>query len=149
MTGSTPAEGGKTKQKFPWQLIVAALAWASLGVTALVEALSNTGTSSSEADSGSVSQVQGSLGNSAATVGEKGGSLAAVLILIGIATLLLTALLLLGQGWARMALQVLGLIAVIYFAATVGWIPAVIAMLAMVVGSILLLSGSVSRYLAG
>lgn len=147
MTGSTPAEGGQTKQKFPWQLLVAALAWASLGVTALVEALSNTG-SDSEADSGSVSQVQGSLGNSAATVGEKGGSLAAVLILIAIATLLLTALLLLGQGWARMALQVVGLIAVIYFAATVGWVPAVIAMLAMVVGSVLLLSGSVSRYLA-
>lgn len=148
MTGSTPAEGGKTKQKFPWQLIVAALAWASLGVTALVEALSNTG-SSSEADSGSVAQVQGSLGNSAATVGEKGGSLAAILILIGIAALLLTALLLLGQGWARMALQVLGLVAVIYFAATVGWVPALVAMAAMVVGSVLLLSAKVTTYLAG
>jgi hypothetical protein len=148
MTGSTPAEGGRTKQKLPWQLIVAALAWAALGVTSLVEALSNTG-SSSEADSGSVQAVQGSLGNSAASVGEKGGSLAAVLILIGLAALLLTALLLLGQGWARMALQVVGLIAVIYFAATVGWVPALVAMVAMIVGSVLLLSASVTRYMAG
>jgi hypothetical protein len=44
---------------------------------------------------------------------------------------------------------VVGLIAVIYFAATVGWIPALIAMVAMVVGSVLLLSAKVTRYLAG
>jgi hypothetical protein len=117
-------------------------------VTALVEALTGTG-SSSEADSGSISQVQGNLGSSAAKVGERGGSLAAILILIGIAALLLTALLLLGQGWTRIALQVLGLIAVIYFASTVGWIPALIAMVGMVVGSVLLLSAKATRYLAG
>jgi hypothetical protein len=148
MTGSSSAEGGKTKQKFPWQLILAGLAWASLGVTSLAVALSG-GTTSSEADSGSVSQVQGNLGSSAASVGEKGGANAAILVLIGIATLLLTGLLVLGQGWARMALQVIGLIAVIYFAATVGWVPALVAMAAMVVGSILLLSASATRYLAG
>jgi hypothetical protein len=148
MTGSTPAEDGETKQKYPWQLIVAALAWASLGVTSLIVALSGTG-STSEADSGSVAQVQGSLGSTAASVGEKGGANAAVLVLIGIAALLLTALLVLGQGWARMALQVVGLIAVIYFALTVGFVPTFVAMVALVLGSVLLLSSSVSRYLAG
>ncbi|HEY9413301.1 MAG TPA: hypothetical protein VIQ30_00955 [Pseudonocardia sp.] len=147
MTGSAPAEGGKSKQRYPWQLIVAALAWAALGVTALVEALSNTG-SSSEADSGSVSQVQGNLGSSAAAVGENGGSMAALLILIGIAALMLTALLLLGQSWTRLALQVLGVVAVIYFAATVGWMPTLIAMASMVVGSVMLLTAKVSTYLS-
>lgn len=148
MTGSPPAEGDQTKQKFPWQLIVAALAWACLGVTALIVALSGGG-SSSEADSGSVGQVQGSLGSSAAAVGEKGGANAAVLILIAIAALMLTGLLLLGQGWARIALQVIGVIAVIYFAFTVGFVPTIIAMLALVVGSVALLSSAVNRYLAG
>lgn len=147
MTGSSPAEGDQ-KQNIPWQLIVAALAWASLGVTSLIAALSGT-SSSSEADSGSVGAVQGSLGSSAASVGEKGGSNAAILILIAIAALLLTGLLVLGQGWARIALQVVGVGAVIYFALTVGFVSTAIAMLALVVGSVLLLSTKVTRYLAG
>ena len=148
MTGSPATEGGTTAQKFPWQLVVGGLAWASLGVTSLVVALS--GGSSSEADPGSVGQVQSSLGRSAAAVGEKGAANAAVLVLIGLAALLLTGLLLLGQGWARMGLSAVGAVAVVYFALTVGWIPTLIAMAALVIGSVLLLlPASVNRYLAG
>jgi hypothetical protein len=74
--------------------------------------------------------------------------MAALLILIGIAALMLTALLLLGQSWTRLALQVLGVVAVIYFAATVGWMPTLIAMASMVVGSVMLLTAKVSTYLS-
>jgi hypothetical protein len=149
MTGSSATEGGKTEQKFPWQLGVGGLAWATLGVTALVVALNGSG-AGSEADAASVGQVQGNLGQSAAAVGEKGGANAAVLVLIGLAALLLTGLLMLGQGWARLALSVVGAISVVYFALSVGVLPTLIAMIVLVVGSVLLLlPGSVNRYLAG
>jgi len=149
MSGSAATEGGSSEQKYPWQLIVGGLAWAGLGVTSLVVALSGGG-STSEADAGSIGAVQSSLGNSAASVGEKGTANAAVLVLIGLAALLLTGLLVLGQGWARLALSAVGAIAVVYFALEVGFIPTFIAMAALVVGSLfLLLPASVNRYLAG
>jgi hypothetical protein len=153
MSGSTATPGGEAgngdkPQKYPWQLIAGGLAWATLGVTSLVVALS--GGSGSEADAASVGTVQSSLGKSAAAVGEKGTANAAVLVLIGLGALLLTGLLMLGQGWARLALSAVGAVAVVYFALSVGFIPTFIAMAALVAGSALLLfPASVNRYLAG
>jgi hypothetical protein len=40
-------------------------------------------------------------------------------------------------------------VAVIYFALSVGFVPTFIAMAALVIGSVMLLAGSVTRYLAG
>lgn len=148
-TNGGKTEGGKTRQRPPWQLIVGGLAWVSLGVTSLVVALSGTG-GSTEADSGSVGQIQSNLGRSAAAVGDKGGANAAVLVLIGLAVLLLAGLLMLGQGWARLALSAIGAIAVVYFALTVGVLETLVAMVVLVVGSLLLLlPSSVNRYLTG
>lgn len=136
-------------QGMPWQLMVAGLAWLSLGVTSLVAALSGGG-GSGEADAGSVGKVQGSLGDSAASVGERGGANAAILVIIGLATLLLTGMVLLGQAWARLALSVVGAAAVIYFALTVGMLETFIAMVVLVIGSVLLLlPASVNSYLKG
>jgi hypothetical protein len=144
-----PKPGRKSGQGMPWQLMVAGLAWITLGMTALVAALSGGG-GSGDADAGSVGKVQGSLGSSAASVGERGGANAAVLVIIGLAALLLTGMVLLGQSWARLALSVVGAVAVIYFALTVGVLETLIAMVVLVIGSLLLLlPASVNNYLKG
>lgn len=145
----TSKPGRKGGRGMPWPLIVAGIAWLSLGLTSLVAALSGT-TGSSEADSGSVGQVQSQLGDSAAAVGQNGGSNAAILVIIGLVTLLLTAMVMIGQGWARLALSVMGAVAVVYFALTVGVLETLIAMVVLVVGSLLLLlPASVNTYLKG
>jgi lysylphosphatidylglycerol synthetase-like protein (DUF2156 family) len=150
MNGSASIEQGTTdrdEQRFPWQLGLAAFAWAILGVTAIAMAL-NSGGSWSEADPSSVGQVRSSLGGSAAVTGHGGGANPAVLVVIGLVVLLLTALLAMGQGWARWALMVLGVAVVIYFAIAAQW-QVLIALVVLIVGSVPLLSRSATRYLGG
>jgi hypothetical protein len=146
MSTGAPTDG-RTEQRFPWQVGLATLAWVVLGVTAIVTAMGGR-SRTPDADAGSVGQLQDSLGDSAAATHETGPS-PAILVAIGLAVLLFAGLLALGQGWARWALTAVGVGTVIFFAAAVGWVPAMIAMGALIVGSLPLLSRSATRYLEG
>ena len=130
--------------RFPWQLGLSVLAWVVLGALLVVSAL-GTGSTTSGADQGSIDKIQGTLGTSA--VATHDSSHPTLLLLVGLAVVLMALLLLIGQGWTRHVLAVLGVIAVILFALGGRW-EAVVAFAALVVGAVALLAPSVNRYLS-
>jgi hypothetical protein len=143
---SSAGAGAKSKRVFPWQLGLAVAAWLALGVLLIVASFSSSSSGGSGgADQGSVDQIQSQLGSSAVSTGGNSGH-PALWLLLGLVTLVLALLLLIGQGWARYALAVLGVIAVVLFALSGRW-EAIASFLALVVGSVPLLAPSVYRYL--
>jgi hypothetical protein len=134
----------RSEPRFPWQLGLSVLAWVVLGALLVVSALSTSSTTSG-ADQGSIDKIQGTLGTSA--VATDNSSHPTLLLVVGLMVLLMALLLLIGQGWARHVLGVLGVIAVILFALGGRW-EAVIAFAALVVGAVALLAPSVNRYLS-
>jgi hypothetical protein len=141
--GATAGADRKSGRRFPWQLGVAVAAWMVLGVLLIVSALISGSTS--DADQGSVDQIQSQLGSSAVSTGPSTGH-PALWLLLGLVTLLLALLLLIRQGWARYALAVLGVIAVVVLASSGRW-EAIVAFAMLVVGSVPLLAPSAHRYL--
>lgn len=133
------------KQSFPWQVGVSVVAWLLLGALLIASALGVT-TSSSEADQGSVDQIQGALGQSAVSTAPANGQHPTLYLLLGGAVLLMSLMLLIGQGWARHVLSVLGLVAVIFFAIGGRW-EAIAAFVLLAVGAVLLLNRPSVRYL--
>jgi hypothetical protein len=132
------------ERRFPWQLGLSVVAWVVLGALLIVSALGTSSTTGG-ADQASVDKIQGSLGDSA--VATDTSSHPTLLLLLGLAVLLMALLLLIGQGWARYALAVLGVLAVILFAVGGRW-EAVVAFAALVVGVVPLLAPSTHRYLS-
>ncbi len=144
----SPEEPGQeeSEPRFPWQVMLATAAWVVLGVLSVVTAVGAGGGSSGGADQASVAQISGSLGSSAVGGSQNAGHPVLTLIL-GLAVLLFALLLMLGQGWARWVLLVLGIVAVIMFAMGGRW-ETLVAMAVLVVGTVPLLSRSATRYLA-
>jgi hypothetical protein len=127
----------------PWQVGLAALSWAGLGAIVLAHGL---GLGRSPADGSQRELITGSLGPDiiAGTVHRGGGSLS---VLLGVAALILAALLALGQGWTRTALVTLGGGTVLVLALAGRW-ETLPAMLLLVVGAVLPLAPRAHRYLA-
>jgi hypothetical protein len=163
MTGTPPTEHGESsgpdgsgaespvdsaaevkEPGFPWQLGLAVAAWVVLGALLIVSALGSSSTSGG-ADQASVDKIQGTLGDSAVATNTTAHP--TLLLLLGLVVLLMALLLLIGQGWARMVLAVLGVIAVILFAVGGRW-EAFVAFAVLVVGTVPLLAPSAHRYLA-
>jgi hypothetical protein len=158
MTGTSSTDQGDTagqghrkpghrprKERFPWQLGVSVAAWLVLGGVLISAALGGT-SSGSEADSGSVSAVQGALGDSAASTPGNGGQHPSLYLLIGLVTLLMSLMLLIGQAWSRYVLYLLGLVSVILFAVGGRW-EAIASFVLLVIGAVLLLNRPTLRYL--
>jgi 1,4-dihydroxy-2-naphthoate octaprenyltransferase len=162
MTGTPPTEHGESngrddagaespvgaaaeakEQGFPWQLGLAVVAWVVLGALLIVSALGSSSTSGG-ADQASVDKIQGTLGDSAVATNTTAHP--TLMLLLGLVVLLMALLLLIGQGWARLALGVLGVLAVILFAVGGRW-EAIIAFAALIVGTVPLLAPSAHRYL--
>lgn len=139
-----PGADRKT-ERFPWQLGFSVLAWLILGAVLVVSALTAS-TSTSEADQASIDQVQGTLGSSAVATGNASAH-PTLWLLLGLVVLLGALLLLIGQGWARHVLAVLGVVAVIVFAINGRW-EALVAFAALVLGTVPLLAPSAHRYLS-
>ncbi|MDT7599621.1 MAG: hypothetical protein QOK26_1698 [Pseudonocardiales bacterium] len=131
------------EQGFPWQLGLAVVAWVILGALLIVSALGSSSTSGG-ADQASVDKIQGTLGDSAVATNTTAHP--TLMLLLGLVVLLMALLLLIGQGWARLALGVLGVLAVILFAVGGRW-EAIIAFAALIVGTVPLLAPSAHRYL--
>ncbi|MBO0873542.1 MAG: hypothetical protein J2P19_09115 [Pseudonocardia sp.] len=130
---------------FPWQLGVAVVVWAALGALLVISAL--TGSMSSEGpDQASIDAIRNNLGDTA--VATSASSHPTLLLLCGLMMLLMAVLLLLGQGWARYVLGVLGILAMVLLALDSRW-EAIIAFAVLVLGTISLLAPSTHRYLAG
>ena len=130
---------------FPWQLGVAVVVWAALGALLVTSAL--TGSTTSEGpDQASVDAIRNNLGDTAVSTGSS--SHPTLLLLCGLMVLLMGVLLLLGQGWTRYVLGVLGILAMVLFAMDGRW-EAIIAFGALVLGTVPLLAPSTHRYLAG
>jgi hypothetical protein len=147
-TGHSDSNGpgsDRRADRFPWQLGFAVLAWVILGAVLVVSALT-VPTSTSEADQASINQVQGTLGSSAVAT-DNTAAHRTLWLLLGLAVLLAALLLLIGQGWARHALAVLGVVAVIVFAINGRW-EAIVAFAALVLGTVPLLAPSAHRYLS-
>lgn len=146
-----PLPGKPVKDKenaFPWQLAVSVVTWIVFGGLLVASALGVTSTTSG-ADQGSIDQVQGALGpDSVATTGGSTGQHPTLLLLIGLIMLLMALMLLIGQGWARYALGVLAVIAVIVYATGGRW-EAPVAMVLMIIGLVFLLNRKTLRYLGG
>ncbi|HEY2205392.1 MAG TPA: hypothetical protein VGH99_13055 [Pseudonocardia sp.] len=143
------AESGtaKRKRQFPWQVGLSVVAWLVLGVLLVVAGVGSNAGSGGGADESSVDQIQGSLGDSAVAGGQQEGH-PTVLLLLGLAILLLSLMLLVGQGWARYVLAVLAIAAMVTFALGGSW-QAIPVFALMVVGSVALLGPSAYRYLSG
>lgn len=137
--GVEKARGGR----FPWQLGVAVAAWVVLGVLLVMSGL-NPGPSANEADQASVDQIRNALGDTAVAAHSAGHP--TLLLLAGFAILLLSLLLLIGQGWARHVLALAGVAAVILFALGGRW-ETLVAFAALVIGTVPLLAPSAHRYL--
>ena len=156
MTGIPPTEHGEPagpdgvgsvrgkERRFPWQLGLAVAAWVVLGALLIVSAL-NSNSTTSGADQASIDKIQGALGDSA--VATHSTAHPTLMLLLGLVVLLGALLLLIGQGWARYLLAVLGVVAVILFAAGGRW-EAIVAFAALLVGTVPLLAPSAYRYLA-
>lgn len=150
MSSGTPSEpvhltGGGRTRGFPWQLGVAVAAWAALGALLVISAL--TGSTTSEGpDQASVEAIRNNLGDTSVAAGSS--SHPTLLLLCGLLVVLMAVLLLLGQGWARYVLGVLGIAAMVLLALDGRW-EAIIAFGALVLGTIPLLAPSTHRYLAG
>lgn len=130
---------------FPWQLGVAVVVWAALGALLVISAL--TGSMSSEGpDQASIDAIRNNLGDTA--VATSASSHPTLLLLCGLMMLLMAVLLLLGQGWARYVLGVLGILAMVLLALGSRW-EAIIAFAVLVLGTVPLLAPSTHRYLAG
>jgi hypothetical protein len=139
--------GGRPKGGFPWQLGLSVAAWIVLGALMVVSALNQGSSGGSDgADQGSVDQIQSQLGSSSASTGGETGH-PTVLLLLGFVALVMALLLLIGQGWARYALAVIAVIAVVLFALNGRLLEAVASFLILVVGSVPLLAPSAHRYL--
>ena len=152
MTGNPstePAYGSRVDgdgRKFPWQLGFSVLAWVILGAVLIVAALSATD-STSGADQASIDTIRNALGESSVAVA-KANAAPTLWLILGAVVLLLSLLLLLGQGWTRHVLAVLGVVSVIAFALHGRW-EAVVAFAALVLGAVPLLAPSAHRYLSG
>jgi hypothetical protein len=134
------------KQSFPWQLGVSVVAWLLLGGLLVASALGVSSTTS-QADQGSIDQVQGALGQSAVATSPGNGQHPTLYLLLGLVVLLMALMLLVGQSWARHVLAVLGVVAVIFYA--LGGRPeAIAAFVLLVVGAVALLNRPVQRYLS-
>lgn len=148
-TPSPSARRPESAERFPWPLGLSLVGWFGMGVLLFAVGLGLTGRGgASEADSSSVGQVRESLGSGYATAAGGGGGSAVLMVIAGMVVTLLAVLLLVRQGWARHALSVAGVAAVILLAVAGRW-ETVIAMVALVVGALPLLAPSASRYLAG
>ena len=136
------------KQSFPWQLGVSVVAWLLLGGLLVASALGITSTSG-QADQGSVDQIQGALGQSAVATGPSNGQHPTLYLLAGGLVLLMSLMLLIGQGWARHVLSVAGVVAVIFFAVGGRFVEAIAAFVLLAIGAVLLLNRPALRYLTG
>lgn len=146
---SSNDRGSDPKQGFPWQMGVSLVGWFGMVVVLFVVGLGGGGRGGgTDADSSSMGSIRESLGSSYAA-GSGGSSSAApvLLTLAGFVVLVLTVLLVVRQGWARHALTAAGVLVVILLASYGKW-EAVLAMAALVVGALPLLSRAANRYLA-
>jgi hypothetical protein len=127
----------------PWQAGLAALSWVGLGAIMLAHGL---GLGRSPGDDTQRELITGSLGPDTvvSTVHRGGGSLS---VLLGVAVLILAALLALGQGWTRTVLTSLGGGTVLILALAGRW-ETLPAMLLLIVGAVLPLAPHAHRYLA-
>lgn len=135
---------GSRAARYPWQLVVAGVAWLILGVTLVFAGTAGGSGGSAASDGQSLDQLDGLLGDS--VLGSSGSPLSFGLLLLGIFAVILAGMLLLGQGWARQLLTGLGVIAVIVLALAARW-ESFAAMLLLVLGTVPLLAPSVHRYL--
>lgn len=150
MSSGMPEEGGRVEEhrgssRFPWQVGLAVAAWVALGAALVAAALSGGGGTEGP-DQASVDAVRQNLGDSA--IATSRSSHPTLLLLAGLAVLLLAILLLLGQGWARYVLGVIGIVMMVLLALD-GRGEAVLAFGVLVVGTVPLLAPSAHRYLAG
>lgn len=150
MSNGTPSEpvhlaGSARTQSFPWQLGVAVAAWAALGALLVLSALT-VSTTSEGPDQASVDAIRNNLGDTAVATNSSGHP--TLLLLCGLMVLLMAVLLLLGQGWSRYVLGVLGIVAMVLLGLDGRW-EAIIAFGALVLGTASLLAPSTHRYLAG
>jgi hypothetical protein len=134
------------KQSFPWQLGLSVFAWLVLGGL-LVAASLGVSTTTGGADESQIQQIQGNLGDSSVATHGSPGPSAVWFLLIGLVTLLLALMLLIGQGWARTVLMVLGVAGVILLALGAHVFEAIAAFVLLAAGSILLLNRACLRYL--
>lgn len=139
-------EKTERRQKYPWQLAVAVLAWAVLAVVTFMAAVNN---GVAGPDEGSVAQIQSTLGDRFAATGSDSGTSPVLLTFLGAVIVLLTVFLAIGQGWARWVLAVLGVVMVIVFALD-GKLAfhALVALGALILGSVPLLAPKANSYLA-
>jgi hypothetical protein len=140
-----PAQPSGETSGFPWQLGLGAAAWVVLGGLLVVGALTTPSTSDGP-DQASVDKIRDNLGDSA--VATRTSAHPTLLLLVGAVVLLIAVLLLLGQGWARYVLPVLGIASLIVLSID-GRGEAVPVLAAVVVGTVPLLSPTVHRYLSG
>jgi hypothetical protein len=155
MTATPPPEGGRhestveardsSEQRFPWQIAASVVAWVVLGALLVVSAL-NRSNENGGADQSSVNQIQSQLGASSVGYQNQGGH-PTVMLVLGLLTLLMALLLLIGQGWSRFVLALLAVAAMILWALDGRW-EAIVAFAVLVIGSSLLLPSKVLRYLS-
>jgi hypothetical protein len=134
------------KQSFPWQVGVSVVTWLLLGGLLVASALGIASTTGG-ADQGSVDQIQGALGQSAVATSPGNGQHPTLYLLLGGAVLLMALMLLIGQGWARHVLGVLGVVAVIFFAVGGGSWQAIVSFVLLAAGAVLLLNSPSVHYL--
>lgn len=137
-TGARPA-------RYPWQLVVAGVAWLILGVMLVFAGTVGGNGGLPASDGESLDQLDGLLGDSVVG-GSSGSPWSFALLLLGIFALILAGMLFLGQGWARHLLAALGGIAVVVLALSARW-EAFPAMALLVMGTVPLLAPSAHRYL--
>jgi hypothetical protein len=142
-----PASGqpSRATSRFPWQLGLGAAAWVALGGLLVVGALTTPSTTDGP-DQASVDKIRDNLGDTAVTT--RGSAHPTLLLLVGAVVLLMAVLLLLGQGWARYVLPVLGIASLIVLGID-GRAEVVPVLAALVIGTIPLLSPTLHRYLSG
>jgi uncharacterized membrane protein YhaH (DUF805 family) len=138
-----PSSSGKSARKAPWQIVLAVAAWAVLGVLLVVSGVG--GSSSDSAAQQSITQVQGELGDSAVSTSQDGGH-QTILLLLGLVTLVLAALLLMKRAWARYVLALSAIAAMVVFSLDHQW-QTTAAFAILVVGSVPLLAAPARDYL--
>jgi hypothetical protein len=130
----------------PRAVFVAAAVWVLYGLLLISTSFGGGSASASDADPDSVSRIQGQLGAGSGGAGGSSGWSVAV-PLLGVGVVLLAAVLLIGRGWTRHLLVLLGVAGVVLLAVQGFW-QTLPAMVLLVVGAVPLMLPSAHRFMS-
>lgn len=142
--GPAPCYADRPKAKAPWQVPVAAGAWALLALLVITAAVGRR--SAESPDDATVSQIEGALGDSAVSSQQPTGVPTLVLVMLGLVLLVGALAVVARQGRLLIPLVAIGALGVVLLALDGSWatLPAIVL---LVVGALPLLSARAHRWL--